>query len=122
MSLIFCFEPNTRTATVPRTKKILLGGGWATPCLTSQRDEAAARSAITVMIDGPDHLDMIEKAAAGTAAASEEGPHPVRVCIDIDAGYVALRGLMRAGARRSPIRTPADAAASVAPPVICPHW
>jgi D-serine deaminase-like pyridoxal phosphate-dependent protein len=73
--------------------------------------DPAAAAAIIVTVDCPEHLDMIEKAAAGTAAASEEGPHPVRVCIDIDAGYVALRGLMRAGARRSPIRTPADAAA-----------
>src|ERR1039458_2596247 len=33
------------------------------------------------------------------------------VSIDIDTAYVALGGLMRAGARRSPVRTPADAAA-----------
>ena len=31
--------------------------------------------------------------------------------IDIDAGFLALGGLLRAGARRSPVRTPADAAA-----------
>jgi D-serine deaminase-like pyridoxal phosphate-dependent protein len=64
-----------------------------------------AAAAIAVMVDCPEHLEMIEKAAA---AAAE--PQPVRVCIDIDAGYLALRGLMRAGARRSPVRTPADAA------------
>ncbi len=68
--------------------------------------DAAAARAITVMVDCPEHLDMIEKAAAGCAQ-----PHPVRVCIDIDAGYLALRGRLRAGARRSPVRTPADAAA-----------
>jgi len=73
--------------------------------------DPAAAAAITVTVDCPEHLDMIEKAAASTAAATTGGPHPVRVCIDIDAGYVALRGLMRAGARRSPIRTPADAGA-----------
>ena len=73
--------------------------------------DAAAAAAITVMVDCPEHLDMIEKAAASVAAASTGGPHPVRVCIDIDTGYVALRGLLRAGARRSPVRTPADAAA-----------
>ena len=61
------------------------------------------------MVDSPEHLEMIEKAAA---AAAE--PQPVRVCIDIDAGYLALRGLVRAGARRSPVRTPADAAALAA--------
>jgi D-serine deaminase-like pyridoxal phosphate-dependent protein len=69
----------------------------------------AAAAAIAVMVDSPEHLEMIEKAAA---AAAE--PQPVRVCIDIDAGYLALRGLVRAGARRSPVRTPADAAALAA--------
>jgi D-serine deaminase-like pyridoxal phosphate-dependent protein len=68
--------------------------------------DPAAAAAITVMVDCPEHLDMIEKAAAGAGS-----PSPVRVCIDIDAGYQGLRGLLRAGARRSPVRTPADAAA-----------
>jgi D-serine deaminase-like pyridoxal phosphate-dependent protein len=68
--------------------------------------DPVARAAVTVMIDCPDHLDMIEKAAATVPA-----PGPVRVCIDIDTCYVALGGRMRAGARRSPVRTPADAAA-----------
>jgi D-serine deaminase-like pyridoxal phosphate-dependent protein len=67
---------------------------------------AAAAAAITVMVDCPEHLDLIEKAAASSAE-----PHPVRVSIDIDASYLALRGLLRAGARRSPVRTPAEAAA-----------
>jgi D-serine deaminase-like pyridoxal phosphate-dependent protein len=71
--------------------------------------DPAAAAAITVMVDCPEHLDMIEKAAASAAE-----PHPVRVCIDIDAGYVVLRGLVRAGARRSPVRTPGDAAALAA--------
>ena len=78
--------------------------------------DAAAAAAITLMVDCPEHLDMIEKAAASTGSASTGpastgDPHPVRVCIDIDAGYVALRGLVHAGARRSPVRTPADAVA-----------
>jgi D-serine deaminase-like pyridoxal phosphate-dependent protein len=72
----------------------------------------ALAAAIAVMVDSTEHLDMIEKAAA--AAASTAEPQPVRVCIDIDAGYLALRGLVRAGARRSPVRTPADAAALAA--------
>ena len=38
-------------------------------------------------------------------------PQPVRVCIDIDTAYIALGGRLRVGARRSPVRTPADAAA-----------
>jgi D-serine deaminase-like pyridoxal phosphate-dependent protein len=67
--------------------------------------DPAAAAAVTVMVDCTDHLDMIDKAAASAAF-----PQPVRVCIDIDAGYVALRGLLRAGARRSPVRSPAQAA------------
>jgi D-serine deaminase-like pyridoxal phosphate-dependent protein len=69
-------------------------------------DPSCARS-VTVMVDCPEHLDMIEKAAA---AAGTAGPNQVRVCIDIDAGFRALGGLFRAGARRSPVRTPAQAA------------
>jgi D-serine deaminase-like pyridoxal phosphate-dependent protein len=66
----------------------------------------AAARAITLMVDGPDHLDLIEK-----AAATMPGPAPVQVCIDIDTSYHGLGGLLRAGARRSPVRTPADAVA-----------
>jgi D-serine deaminase-like pyridoxal phosphate-dependent protein len=68
--------------------------------------DPAAAAAITVMVDCAEHLDMIEKIIASTAAASQ-----VRVCIDIDTSYIALGGRLRAGARRSPVRTPADAAA-----------
>jgi D-serine deaminase-like pyridoxal phosphate-dependent protein len=68
--------------------------------------DPAAAAAITVMVDCPEHLDMIEKVIAGTAQ-----PSPVRVCIDIDTSYVALGGRLRIGARRSPVRTPADGAA-----------
>src|ERR1022692_4336500 len=51
--------------------------------------DPVARAAITVMIDCPDHLDMIEKAAAPVPDAG-----PVIVCIDIDTAYVALGGLI----------------------------
>ena len=66
----------------------------------------AAAGVITVMVDSPDHLDLIEKARAAVP-----DPAPVQVCIDIDTSYRALGGLVRAGAYRSPVRTPADAAA-----------
>ena len=68
--------------------------------------DPAAAAAITIMVDCTEHLDLIEKAAAGVGDASQ-----VRVAIDIDAGYVALGGRFRAGARRSPVRTPAEAVA-----------
>jgi D-serine deaminase-like pyridoxal phosphate-dependent protein len=66
--------------------------------------DARAAAAVTVMVDSPEHLDLIETAAAGVA-----DPRPIRVAMDIDAGYEALGGRFRAGARRSPIRTPGDA-------------
>ncbi len=66
----------------------------------------AAASAITLMVDSPDHLDLIEK-----AVATVPGPAPVQVCMDIDTSYHGLGGVLRAGARRSPVRTAADATA-----------
>ncbi|GAA3933164.1 amino acid deaminase/aldolase [Actinomadura viridis] len=64
-------------------------------------DERAAR-AVTLMVDSAAHLDMIEAAA---------GDRPVRVCLDIDAAYRPMGGRVRFGARRSPLRTPAEARA-----------
>lgn len=66
--------------------------------------DATAAAAITLMVDSSDHLDLIEK-----VAASLPDPHQIRVAIDIDAGYEAFGGRFRAGARRSPIRTPDQA-------------
>ena len=68
--------------------------------------DATAAASIAVMVDCTEHLDLIEK-----VAGEQPNPHPVRVAIDIDAGYVALGGRFRAGARRSPVRTPGDAVA-----------
>jgi D-serine deaminase-like pyridoxal phosphate-dependent protein len=66
-------------------------------------DERAAAT-ITVMVDCADHLDLIEKAGAVPA-------RPIRICMDIDAGWRALGGRIRIGARRSPLRTPEQVAA-----------
>jgi len=68
--------------------------------------DATAATSIAVMVDCAEHLELIEK-----ARASVSDPHQVRVAIDIDAGYEALGGRFRAGARRSPVRSPADAVA-----------
>jgi D-serine deaminase-like pyridoxal phosphate-dependent protein len=69
--------------------------------------DPAAAAIVTVMVDCEEHLDLI---AAAVSAA--DGPAQViRVCIDIDTAYHALGGRMRVGARRSPVRTPAQAAA-----------
>ncbi len=64
-------------------------------------DERAA-SVITLMVDCPEHLDLIE---------SVSGDRPVRVCVDIDAAWHTAGGRVRIGALRSPIRTAEQAAA-----------
>ncbi|WP_433470116.1 amino acid deaminase/aldolase [Spirillospora sp. CA-128828] len=62
-------------------------------------DDPRAARAITLMVDSPEHLDLIEAAA---------GDRTIRVCIDIDASYRPLGGRIRIGALRSPLRTAAD--------------
>ncbi|MFC4053363.1 amino acid deaminase/aldolase [Actinomadura syzygii] len=64
-------------------------------------DPAAAR-AVTLMVDCPEHLDLIEAAV---------GDRHIRVCVDVDASYRPLGGRVRIGALRSPLRTPAEVAA-----------
>ncbi len=73
--------------------------------LSKLASQQAPAMAITVMVDSIDHIDMIARAIAMVT-----DPHPVKVAIDIDAGYQAFGGRLRAGARRSPIRTPGQAA------------
>ncbi len=67
-------------------------------------DPAAARE-IALTVDSPAHLDTIEDAVAGTP-----GRHEIRLSMDIDAGFRAFGGRLRAGAWRSPVREPAQAA------------
>jgi D-serine deaminase-like pyridoxal phosphate-dependent protein len=59
------------------------------------------RGAIAMMVDSRAHLDLIEAAGGG----------PVRVCLDIDAGWWLLGGRIKVGVKRSPVRTPEQAAA-----------
>jgi D-serine deaminase-like pyridoxal phosphate-dependent protein len=61
--------------------------------------EAAAR--ITLMIDSPEHLAFIKSVTAGGAR--------IQVCLDVDASLRVFG--QHLGVRRSPLRTPADAAA-----------
>ncbi|MET7460096.1 amino acid deaminase/aldolase [Nonomuraea sp. NPDC005501] len=60
---------------------------------------------ITVTVDSAEHLDYVDDAVAAIHPRPE-----IRICLDIDAGYVALGGKFRAGALRSSIREPEDAA------------
>src|SRR4051812_24861824 len=60
---------------------------------------------VTIMADCREHLDL------AAAAVREAGGGPIRVCLDVDAGWWPLGGRIRVGARRSPVRTPEQAAA-----------
>ncbi len=57
-----------------------------------------------LMVDSIEQLDYIE-AAVGTAG------RPIRVCIDVDVGWWPLRGRIKVGVKRSPLRTPDQARA-----------
>jgi len=59
---------------------------------------------VTIMVDSLAQLELLD-AATGPRAA------PVRVCIELDAGLWLLGGRVRIGAKRSPLHTPAQAAA-----------
>jgi D-serine deaminase-like pyridoxal phosphate-dependent protein len=63
-----------------------------------------SRARVTVMVDSVEQLDLIEHAVGGS-------DRPLRACIDIDAGWRTLGGRVRVGAKRSPVRSPAQAAA-----------
>lgn len=57
----------------------------------------AAREAITIMVDSPQHLDLVT-AALGPRHA------PIKVCLEFDASWRPLRGV-HIGTRRSPVFT-----------------
>ncbi|WP_395298708.1 alanine racemase [Kitasatospora hibisci] len=68
--------------------------------LTADPELAAG---VTVLLDDPAQLDLIDAARAGSAE--------VRVCLELDTSLHLLGGRVRVGARRSPLRTPEDLAA-----------
>ncbi|QBI52709.1 alanine racemase [Streptomonospora litoralis] len=72
--------------------------------ITELAADPRAAERITLMVDDSAHLDMI----AGAARSSRR---PVKVCIDVDTSWQPLGPRMRIGAHRSPVRTPAQAAA-----------
>ncbi|MFI1737174.1 amino acid deaminase/aldolase [Streptomyces sioyaensis] len=72
--------------------------------LTAEPQLAAA---VTVMVDDPAQLDLIDAARPdGTPGGAE-----VRVCLELDTSFRLLGGKVRVGARRSPLREPAQLAA-----------
>jgi len=63
------------------------------------------RGGVTVMVDGVEELELIERVRGETRTA------PMRVCIDIDAGWRTAGGRVRVGVKRSPLHTPEQAVA-----------
>ncbi|MFD3540614.1 amino acid deaminase/aldolase [Streptomyces sp. NPDC058662] len=61
-------------------------------------------AAVTVMVDDPAQLDLVDRARDG-------GTQEVRVCLELDTALHLLGGRVRVGARRSPVREPAQLAA-----------
>jgi D-serine deaminase-like pyridoxal phosphate-dependent protein len=68
--------------------------------ITSEEPDEAP----VVMVDCAEHLDLIEEAATSFVA-------PVRVAMDIDLSWWPLRGRLKIGPKRSPIRTAEQAVA-----------
>ena len=63
------------------------------------RSAADPERAPIVPVDCVEHLDSIQEVLGADAP-------PVRVCIDVDAGWWWLGGRVRVGPKRSPLRTP----------------
>jgi D-serine deaminase-like pyridoxal phosphate-dependent protein len=68
------------------------------------RSVANPAGAPIVMVDCVEHLEGIESVLGAGAA-------PVRVCIDLDAGWWALGGRIKVGPKRSPVHTVEQAVA-----------
>ncbi|MFC9609874.1 amino acid deaminase/aldolase [Streptomyces sp. NPDC056938] len=60
-------------------------------------------AAVTVMVDDPAQLRLMEDARDG-------GREEIRVCLELDTSWQVLGGRVRVGARRSPLRSPAQVA------------
>ncbi|MFE9254978.1 amino acid deaminase/aldolase [Streptomyces sp. NPDC006879] len=60
-------------------------------------------AAVTVMVDDPAQLDLIDHARDG-------GGEEIRVCLELDTSLHLLGGRVRIGARRSPLREPVQLA------------
>jgi D-serine deaminase-like pyridoxal phosphate-dependent protein len=70
----------------------------------AETDGALAGARITLMVDGTEQLELLDRIASNAGAG-------LRVCIDVDAGWRFLGGRVRVGAKRSPLHTPEQARA-----------
>lgn len=65
---------------------------------------AMPEKAPILTVDCVEHLDLIESVLGSKAGT-------VRLCLELDAGWLGFGGRVRAGARRSPVRSPEQAVA-----------
>ncbi|MFJ4011131.1 amino acid deaminase/aldolase [Streptomyces sp. NPDC090026] len=65
--------------------------------------DAELAAEVTVVVDDPAQLDLIDSSRRG-------GRAEVRVCLELDTALHLLGGRLRVGARRSPLRGPAELA------------
>ncbi|MFD6110365.1 amino acid deaminase/aldolase [Streptomyces yangpuensis] len=66
--------------------------------------DAKLSGAVTVLVDDPAQLELID-------AARDGGAEEIRVCLELDTALHLMGGRIRVGARRSPLREPAQLAA-----------
>ncbi|WP_404960989.1 amino acid deaminase/aldolase [Streptomyces sp. 147326] len=67
-------------------------------------NDAKLAGAVTVMVDDPAQLELMDGARDG-------GAEEIRVCLELDTALQLFGGRVRVGARRSPLREPAELAA-----------
>ncbi len=70
----------------------------------AMRNVAAPEEAPILMVDSVEHLDLIDSVLGSQAK-------PVRLAIDLDTAFRSFGGRLTVGAKRSPVRTPAQAVA-----------
>ncbi|MBZ9594963.1 amino acid deaminase/aldolase [Streptomyces erythrochromogenes] len=66
--------------------------------------DAKLAGAVTVLVDDPAQLELID-------AARDGGAEEIRVCLELDTALHLMGGRIRVGARRSPLREPVQLAA-----------
>ncbi|MEI7055210.1 alanine racemase [Nocardioides sp. CCNWLW239] len=70
-------------------------------------EDAELASRVTLMVDSADHLDLI----AGIVGTASSSAPRIRICLELDVSLRLAGGRVHLGARRSPVRTPEEAAA-----------
>ncbi|MDJ1132251.1 amino acid deaminase/aldolase [Streptomyces iconiensis] len=72
-------------------------------CYAELASDPKLAGAVTVMVDDPAQLALID-------AARDGGSEEIRVCLELDTSLRLLGGRVRIGAHRSPLHSPADLA------------